>query len=247
MSKYIIELDENAKKVVAISLEDGIMWTNETEVENLEELNSDYINEHYGQLQDEAYKRGINDGSLDVKQRVEGAYQRGLEEGKKATWELVADASNAEYQKGLNDAWECARKLYLNGACKDLFGEYFNTFIKNHTAQEAIEKLKAHTHDDEINVGDEVDWSGDKFIVTRIFRPHNNAEECDGVDMDGCTYHDVLISGLTKTGRHVDITDMLKGARNEHLHPARLIRRYHDRRELYHSYLSIPGGEPCGQ
>ena len=31
-------------------------------------------------------------------------------------------------------------------------------------------------------------------------------------DMDGCTYHDVLISGLTKTGRHVDITDMLKGA-----------------------------------
>lgn len=29
--------------------------------------------------------------------------------------------------------------------------------------------------------------------------------------MDGCTYHDVLISGLTKTGRHVDITDMLKG------------------------------------
>ena len=62
MSKYIIELDENAKKVVAISLEDGIMWTDETEVENLEELNSDYINEHFGQLQDEAYKRGFEDG-----------------------------------------------------------------------------------------------------------------------------------------------------------------------------------------
>ena len=62
MSKYIIELDENAKKVVAISLEDGIMWTDETEVENLEELNSDYINEHFGDLQDEAYKRGFQDG-----------------------------------------------------------------------------------------------------------------------------------------------------------------------------------------
>ena len=221
MSKYIIELDENAKKVVAISLEDGIMWTDETEVENLEELNSDYINEHYGQLQDEAYKRGINDGSLDVKQRVEGAYQRGLEEGKKATWELVADASNAEYQKGLNDAWECARKLSwtekyggYGERCDEIFGrtDFFDIF--DCTPNEAIEKLKAYEkkQDDGINVGDEVDWSGDKFIVTRIFQPYDKAEECDGVDMDGCTYHDVIMSGLTKTGRHVDITDMLKGA-----------------------------------
>lgn len=72
MSKYIIELDENAKKVVAISLEDGIMWTDETEVENLEELNSDYINEHFGDLQDEAYKRGFQDGKDAINKGCEG-------------------------------------------------------------------------------------------------------------------------------------------------------------------------------
>lgn len=82
MSKYIIELDENAKEVVVISLEDGDMWTETMEVEDLEQLNSDYINEHFGDLQDTAYQKGINDGSLDVKQRVEGAYQKGFEDGK---------------------------------------------------------------------------------------------------------------------------------------------------------------------
>ena len=62
MSKYIIELDENAKEVVVISLEDGDMWTETMEVEDLEQLNSDYINEHYGDLQDTAYQKGFEDG-----------------------------------------------------------------------------------------------------------------------------------------------------------------------------------------
>ena len=163
MSKYIIELDENAKKVVAISLEDGIMWTDETEVENLEELNSDYINEHFGDLQDEAYKRGFQDGKEVIHKGCEG----------------------------------CRHEAIHSECCKFCCNNYSNLWQKQ---------------DDEIKVGDEVDWSGDKFIVTRIFQPYDKAEECDGVDMDGCTYHDVLMSGLTKTGRHVDITDMLKGA-----------------------------------
>lgn len=50
----------------------------------LKDLNSDYINEHFGDLQDTAY-------------------QRGLEEGKKTTFEQVADASHAEYQRGYID------------------------------------------------------------------------------------------------------------------------------------------------
>ena len=37
----------------------------------------------------------------------------------------IEEQKNEAYQRGLDDAWECARELYLNGACKDLFGEYF--------------------------------------------------------------------------------------------------------------------------
>ena len=146
-------------------------------------------------------------GNANVGDLQDTAYQRGLEEGKKATWGLVADASNAEYQRGLEDGKGAIHKgcegCRYSGTpqgdspCFSCSNYYPNNWQKQ---------------DDEIKVGDEVDWSGDKFIVTRIFQPYDKAEECDGVDTDGCTYHDVLISGLTKTGRHVDITDMLKGA-----------------------------------
>ena len=215
MSKYIIEIDDDLSFDVqflqAIGAEpNGVVRIRHIEFEKLEELNSDYINEHFGELQ-------------------ETAYQRGLEEGKKATWELVADASNAEYQKGLNDAWECARKiadmwtridndelLAIFGITERIGHSAIKSLFGKQTANEAMLELKAYEEkqnaENEIKVGDEVDWSGDKFIVTRIFQPYDKAEECDGVDMDGCTYNDVLISVLTKTGRHVDITDMLKGA-----------------------------------
>ena len=190
--KYIItiksEYEDTTRGIMVLGARDSNLYVDTLAVEDLEELNSDYINEHFGDLQDTAYKRG-------------------LEEGKKATWELVADASNAEYQRGLEDGKGAIHKgcegCRYSGTpqgdspCFSCSNYYSNNWQKQ---------------DDEINVGDEVDWSGDKFIVTRIFQPYDKAEECDGVDMDGCTYHDVLISGLTKTGRHVDITDMLKGA-----------------------------------
>ena len=201
MSKYIIDLDYDLQRVVGVGVKQGTVWVKDYDVDDLEELNSDYSNEHYGDLQDTAYKRGVNDGSLDVKERVDGAYQKGLE-----------------------DAWEAARKIVHmpEGDLLNIFTECYSAVctalqvLLKYDASEAIEKLKAYEEkkkqDDEIKVGDEVDCSGDSFIVTRIFQPYNKAEKCDGVDMDGCTYHDVLISGLTKTGRHVDITDMLKGA-----------------------------------
>ena len=81
MSKYIIELDENAKEVVVISLEDGDMWTETMEVEDLEQLNSDYINEHYGDLQDTAYQKGFEDGKAVNDKRCEGClYNDGTKE-----------------------------------------------------------------------------------------------------------------------------------------------------------------------
>ena len=63
MSKYIIELDDRIKLVTSVGVtENGIVYTTSDYVHNLEELNYDYINEHYGELQDEAYQRGFEDG-----------------------------------------------------------------------------------------------------------------------------------------------------------------------------------------
>ena len=67
----------------------------------------------------------------------------------------------------------------------------------------------------EINVGDEVNWLGDCFIVTRIYQPYGKKEQCDGIDDDGDVYRAVLIESLVKTGRHFDIASILEDMRND--------------------------------
>ena len=61
--KYIIDITmDNIKKVVAMGVtKGGAIWTDTTDIENLEELNADYINEHFGDLQDTAYQKGLDE------------------------------------------------------------------------------------------------------------------------------------------------------------------------------------------
>lgn len=66
MSKYIIEIDDDLSFDVqflqAIGAEpNGVVRIRHIEFEKLEELNSDYINEHFGDPQDDAYQRGLNE------------------------------------------------------------------------------------------------------------------------------------------------------------------------------------------
>lgn len=197
--KYIIEIEEKPLCVFDKDTQTYFprLWRvkgfnslvfDEDGLSRLEELNSDYINEHYGSLQDEAYKRGINDGSLDVKQRVEGAYQRGFDDGKDSVM-LPCDGCKWDTEDG--DGAHCKR---CSRNCLDNYEEKQN---------------------DKIEVGDEVNWLGDCFIVTRIFQPHNMKGQCDGIDDDGCTYHDVLMDDLEKTGRHFDIASILDDMRHD--------------------------------
>ena len=73
MSKYIIELDDRIKLVTSVGVtENGVVYTTSDYVHNLEELNSDYINEHYGELQDEAYQRGLEDGKNSIENGCKG-------------------------------------------------------------------------------------------------------------------------------------------------------------------------------
>ncbi len=100
-----------------------------------------------------------------------------------------------------------------------MFDEYKDDLFGKITASEAIEKLKAYEEkqkaDNRIEVGNVVNWLGGCFIVTRIFQPRNEKEQCDGIDDDGCVYHDVLIKDLEKTGRHFDIQKILEDMRND--------------------------------
>ena len=196
--KYIIEIPDDVQYVLLNGKADNKYYTAVRPVAELEVLNSDYINEHYGELQDEAYQKGINDGSLDVKQRVEGAYQRGLE-----------------------DAWETAKKIFgyeIDGGLdidelKKAFGsDVYCTadIIRTNTAEQAIAKLKAYEdkHSDRIEVGDEVIAPCGKAVVTLI-----ETDDLVHYLYSGGDYGCIEPQKLKKTGKHYDIASILEAMR----------------------------------
>lgn len=87
MSKYIIDTETwsnlfEAKKVgiygIGIDLltNEKTVWSRMFHLDELEELNSDYINEHSRELQDEAYQKGFEDGKKSTEKGCEGcAYE----------------------------------------------------------------------------------------------------------------------------------------------------------------------------
>ena len=204
-SKYILELKDDVQVVQKVGVtENGNAFVMNFYKDQLEELTADYINEHFGGLQDTAY-------------------QKGLENGKQATFALVADASNAEYQKGLNDAWECARKLFSSMADSDIEKafpiEWNNGGFKalmNLQPQEAIAKLKAYEDSkkaDSIEVGDEVRTRdgvpnpSNTFLVTKVIDSH-----VYGISNDG-SWNYYTEDGVKKTGKHYDIASILEAMR----------------------------------
>lgn len=198
MSRYVIDLRPDCKVIQQICESDGKVSIGAKSINYLEELNSDYINEHFSDLQDTAYQKGLEDGK-----------EYGLDE---------SDMREAvSYQRGLEDAWEAARKIVLSpdegGTSLPILFAIFGSgsmqhVFRNFSASEVIEKLKAYEkkQDDKIEVGDEVaDKDGDKTIVTNI-----HGDLFDGLCSDGSTMTDLFLDDNRKTGRHFDIEKILE-------------------------------------
>ena len=135
----------------------------------------------------EAYQKGYENGFIAGHLKAEKSGQSFYEDG---------------YQRGLNDAWEAARKVVALSTVdrRKVFGsEYMYSILENHTASEAIEKIRQYKQEqEEIKVGDEVtaEEETSKFVVTWM----NDRCIC-GVDEEGkCySYEPREISG--RTGR----------------------------------------------
>ena len=65
MSRYVIEIkpeyEDKFRGIMILGAENSNLYVDSVAVDELEELNSDYINKHFGDLQDTAYQRGLND------------------------------------------------------------------------------------------------------------------------------------------------------------------------------------------
>ena len=160
--KYVIEIkpeyEDKFKGVMILGAENGNLYVDSSSVEELEELNSDYINEHFGDLQDTAYQKGINDGSLDVKQRVEGAYQKGFEDGKAVNDKGCEGCKYSGTPQGDSPCFNCS-----------------NYYKNNWTAK-----------DDKIEVGDEVIYKGTTKCI--VVRPEDDERYASLIDSDGTHY-----------------------------------------------------------
>ena len=183
--KYIIEVSDDIQRVMAIGVaEDKTVFTCEVKVDALEELTADYINEHYGELQDEAYKQGYADA-----ERI---------------WRAPS-SDNEFYRKGLEDG----KKSIDNGCngCKyeDQHGydEPCNKCMHSH----ASHYTPMPKQDDSIKVGDIVDVYGNLGVVTYVYENAFNVMMYDG------STGDWKREDLKKTGKHYDIASILEAMR----------------------------------
>ena len=67
MSRYVIEIkpeyEDKFRGVMILGAENSNLYVDSVAVDELEELNSDYINEHFSDLQDTAYQKGLEEGN----------------------------------------------------------------------------------------------------------------------------------------------------------------------------------------
>lgn len=180
--KYIIDIPEDAEYgILTYRRVDGGFCTKDIDITETEQLTSDYINEHFSDLQDEAY-------------------QRGLKDGRNETWEAARKIVLYRDEGGtsildLTEIFDCC-------TIQQVFRKY--------TVFEIIEKLKAHEEKQkagkDVKRGDVViDEDGIKFWVTKI-----NNGIAEGIMANGevtCTYLNVTES----TGKHFDIDKILEG------------------------------------
>ena len=209
MSKHIIDFPDGVEwGVVTCRTEDGF-YTRDFDF--LEELNSDYINEHFSELQDMAYQRG---------------YKACMSEN-----DFDSPCTSCEaYQRGLNDACEAARKIIRmpEGKLLNIFTECYSAVctalqvLLKYDASEAIEKLKAYEEKqkaDELKVGDELEHTVSGYTSKAIFLEKIKDDEdwykCLFWTGCGVTILTYPKRQFKRTGRHFDIDKILEEMRHD--------------------------------
>ena len=112
----------------------------------------------------------------------------------------------------MDDTWDIARELCKTGysECTEMFGdETVEHVIKNFTPLEIKEKIESYKK--EIKVGDVVTVGGGDitFICTKD-NSNGDYTKCHLVAGDGSVYEDCDKFDCQKTGKSIDISEILK-------------------------------------
>ena len=192
MSKYIIEIEEKPLCVFDKDTQTFFprLWRvkgfnslvfDEDGLSRLEVLNSDYINEHFSDLQDTAYQRGLDDA-----------------------WEAARKIANMWTRIGNDEL------LAIFGITERIGHSTIRSLFEKQTANEAMLELEAYEEkqkaDEKIKVGDEVKSSaGWTAVVIKI-----DDDDLWLMDSSGAVASYSDTSRFSKTGRHFDIASILE-------------------------------------
>ena len=172
------------------SVEGMLSLFSEHSLNKLDRLDSDYINEHFGELQDEAYEEG---------KKV------GIEEGKAIGYEQCA----IDAQKVIHKIFNTHKGCLLGHEMDEIFGTRDCVYILlHHSIKEIISKIEAwEKAKQEIKVGDVVEVTGCKFkaIVVGKTSDLSVALLFGNGRTGGAPTKDCI-----KTGRTIDIASVLE-------------------------------------
>lgn len=186
MGKYVIESKfENTRCFLEVACENGEPYFFINRADSL----MPYTEHDIEQVRKEAYDKGYETAKHECEDCNANAVK------------IADDNAHEAYQKGLEDAWEAAIKVVALSTVdrRKVFGsEYMYSILENHTASEAIEKIRAYEQeqDGEIKVGDEVINQNKTAVVTEITNRYTRIMYSDG------SGYALFAKGLTKTGRH---------------------------------------------
>ena len=201
MSKYIIDIPDSVKKIVYFHVGNAnAIWTTSNILDDLEELNSDYINEHFGWLQDDAY-------------------QRGLDEAWEAARKIFGPNTDGGY---------CMEQIREILGKRSLFCA--TDVIRQCTINEVIEKLKAYEEkqkaeddiklgdekaEDDIKLGDELEHTVSGYTSKAIFLEQIDEDWYTCLFWTSCGFAILSYpkSQFKRTGKHFDIDKFLEEMR----------------------------------
>lgn len=156
----------------------------------------------------------------DIKNKTKGGFNYVLSVKNKFYYyseDMIEPYIEKTYSDGLADAWELAKQIVLDDGMEcDTFMKIFGTYsgyeevLRTMTPQQVLAKIEAYEESKTIKVGDVVyaDDEPDSFGV--VTWKHGNGVY---VMWDDGSCGDENIEELCKTGRHLDIENLLEQIR----------------------------------
>lgn len=153
------------------------------------------------EVHDSSYEQGYREGA-----------ERGKEIGRlESTAQTYEEALHDGRKIGMGEIWDAIKMLLTRDENKEYNHEFGGLttpeIMRKYSPDEVIKALGKISEVDKVDIGDEVEITGKKVVVTRI--PEDDPQRIHYIDASGRTYANNAYAEFKKTGRHFPIAELL--------------------------------------